>query len=163
MDDFACSTPHWPRPRVWSARISGLKVVKSWRQFRALCPEGQLQPGDFGDDPSRGFCYHEFLLFRRPVCEAPFVASGLLRLLASLHAKANTYQLAAATVWGVILALVLGIIDYNGTDGKFRAEQHWLLATVGLSAIMYAFLTFLKLAVLAFRKGEEWERGGADD
>jgi hypothetical protein len=104
-----------------------------------------------------------FLSIKRPVREGSFVANGFLRLLASLHAKANTYQLAAATVWGVILALILGIIDYNGTDGRFQAAQHWFLATVGLSAIMYAFLTFLKLAVLAFRKGEERGRDEAED
>jgi hypothetical protein len=91
------------------------------------------------------------------------VVSGFLRLLASLHAKANTYQLAAATVWGIILALILGIIDYNGPDGKFKAADHWLLATVGLSAIMYASLTFLKMAVLAFRKGDKEEETEADD
>ena len=91
------------------------------------------------------------------------MASGFWRLLASLYAKANTYQLAAATVWGVILALILGIIDYNAPEGNFQVEQHWFLATVGLSTIMYALLTFLKLAVLAFRKGEERERAEADD
>jgi hypothetical protein len=130
---------------------------------RALCPRALLQAGNFGDDPRQGFCYHANLSFRQPVWEASFVASGFWRLLASLYAKANTYQLAAATVWGVILALILGIISYNAPDGNFQVEKHWFLATVGLSTIMYALLTFLKLAVLAFRKGEERERAEADN
>ena len=90
------------------------------------------------------------------------MVSGFLRLLASLHAKANAYQLAAATVWGIILALILGIIEYNGADGGFKVADHWFLATVGLGAIMYACLTFLKMTVLAFRR-EEKEEAETDD
>jgi hypothetical protein len=97
-----------------------------------------------------------------PLRQTRFLVSGFLRLLASLRAKANAYQLAAAAVWGIILALMLGLIDYNGTNREFKVADHWFLATVGLSAIMYACLTVLKIAVLVFR-GEGTEKVEADD
>jgi hypothetical protein len=85
------------------------------------------------------------------------MAGRLSGMLANFPTKAHAYQLAAAALWGVILALIFGIIDYNGKDGRFDVEENWFFATVGLSAIMYAALSFLRNMVQIYQHSDKEE------
>ena len=80
---------------------------------------------------------------------------SLTKFFGDPDARRRVYHLAAAAVWGTILALFLGVIEYNGQSGQFNARDNWFLATVGLSAIMYVALAFLKKALPVYRSEEE--------
>jgi hypothetical protein len=89
------------------------------------------------------------------------VSGSLTKLFGDPDAKSHVYHLAASAVWGAILALFLGVIEYNGQSGRFYLRDNWFLATVGLSAIMYAALAFLKKRLLAYRSEKEEEEQNA--
>ena len=89
------------------------------------------------------------------------MSGSLTKLLGDPDAKRRVYHLAASAVWGTILALFLGVIEYNGKNGQFYVRDNWFLATVGLSAIMYAALAFLKKRLLAYRSEQEEEEQNA--
>ena len=83
------------------------------------------------------------------------MSGKLTNLFGDPDAKRRVYHLAAAAVWGIILALFFGVVEYNGQSGQFYARDNWFLATVGLSAIMYAVLALVKKKLLAYRSEEE--------
>ncbi|MGH7847913.1 MAG: hypothetical protein ACREQW_22445 [Candidatus Binatia bacterium] len=82
---------------------------------------------------------------------------SLDKFLRDPDAKRRVYHLAAAAVWGNILALILGVVEYNGQSGQFYVRDNWFLATVGLSAIMYVALALLKKTLPVYRSEEEQE------
>lgn len=87
------------------------------------------------------------------------MASDAIKLLRHSDAKRSVYHLAAATVWGIIAALYLGVIEYDAPRGQFYVRENWFLATVGLSAIMYAALASLK-KILPYRSADEPDTPG---
>ncbi|HWP60033.1 MAG TPA: hypothetical protein VNL14_19225 [Candidatus Acidoferrales bacterium] len=80
---------------------------------------------------------------------------NLIKGLTDWAARRQFYHFAAAGVWGLILAFVLGVIEFDGQSGRFLLRENWFLATIGLSAIMYTALAVLKKKLAAEKPPSE--------